>query len=444
MQTLQTAFPTFCKVPSALMRGLRRVVSSLWRGWRKSWRYLLGFVVFFIIFDIGLGFYATVQLNHQLDLIRQKGEPLTLEELVPAPIPDEKNAAVLYKRAQAKIHYKTESNYGPSDNPASNNSTLYTEKSIPTYTTPIEISSYLAKNAATINLIRQATTKPKCQFELTLDPYWGPNIKDASIYDLTRLLSLQARYEAETGRTDIAMQDMQRLFVMINHFSLLPINNSSQVILGRTRLANQTLAKVLLYARVSPTQARAFEASLPVIDLNPLAYRDFLIDRITSINGFESSAWPYYLLFNDNFPAETSLLKFRGMLNLITTPLRKLDEICALKLFAITYERYHDVPVPMSPKYRDAEVDKLDKEIPWYAIGTRYTPLVLPNNIPGKIETARRERIVVGAGGISYEISSVPNNVKITGNILGKRIAERFVWWKNVSVSRCWQNISFI
>jgi hypothetical protein len=223
-----------------------------------------------------------------------------------------------------------------------------------------------------------------------LDPYWGPNIKDASIYDLTRLLALQARYEAETGQTDIAMQDVMRLFVITHHLSATPLNNSSRVILGRTRLADQTLAKVLLSASLSPTQARAFEASLPEVNMDVPSEWDFLIDRITNINAFESSSWPY-ILFDDNFPAEKSLYTFRGMLRFVTNPVRKLDEVSTLQF---TYESYKEVPFPMTPHYREARITEEIDRIPWYAIGTKLTVDIAPSHTLEYMETYRRQRII--------------------------------------------------
>jgi len=363
-----------------------------------SWRYLLGFVVLLIVFDIALGIYATAQLNHQLDLIRQKGEPLTLEELVSPPAPGEKNITNIYRRAQANIHFEIDHTTVPPPD-AEDNGTPYDFKYIPTYTNEKQTAAYLAKNGVAINLIRQASSESKYYFDLHLIPYGvdsGIWVKGVNVYNQMNLLSLQAIYEAHTGNTNAALQDVRHLFLMMQQFSTIPNGTNLGQTHQRIFKANEILSKVLLTARISPAQARAFEASLPTIDLKPLAYRDFLVGRITSINRFEFSSWPY-LLFNDNFPAETSLLKFRGILNLITTPLRKLDETRALKWLAITYKRYHKLPFPMPPQYLKTQMGEINAEMdkePWYAIGTKLTAGVFPDNIAERIEIARRERII--------------------------------------------------
>ena len=168
---LRRAFPLFSKIPACVCRGLKKFASFLWRGWKKIWRYLLGFIILLIALDVALGIYATAQLNHQLDLIRQKGEPLTLEELVPPPAPGEKNVTGLYKRAQANIHFETEhTTFPPAE--GEGKGTPYDYKYIPPYKNVRQTAAYLAKNAVAIKLIRQASTEPNIRFDLDIYPYW--------------------------------------------------------------------------------------------------------------------------------------------------------------------------------------------------------------------------------------------------------------------------------
>ncbi|MEO6908938.1 MAG: hypothetical protein ABI210_13715 [Abditibacteriaceae bacterium] len=336
-----------------------------------------------------------MQLNHQFDLIRQKGEPLTLEELVPPPAPDGKDVTSLYRRAQTKIHFAIQYGAAPPDDPEGKAS-YSAYKYIPTYTNKKETAAYLAKNAMAIKLIRQASAEPNIRFDLDLDPYLGASVKGVNDFDLIHLISLQAIYEAHAGNSNAALQDVRCLFLMAQQFSTIPDDMSVAHTYIKTNRANDTLSKVLLYTKFSSAQVKTFESSLPVINLKALAYRDFLVDRIMSIYNFEYFAWPEPV-WEDTFPAETSLLKWRGILKLITIPLQKLDETCALKLWPITYNRSKNAPFPMPPNYQENQGDKLVEELskqPLYAIGTRFTPFILPDGIPGQIEIARRERII--------------------------------------------------
>lgn len=47
------------------------------------------------------GHYADSQIQAEIDAIRARGEPLLAKDFIPSPIPDEQNAAELYKRAVA-------------------------------------------------------------------------------------------------------------------------------------------------------------------------------------------------------------------------------------------------------------------------------------------------------------------------------------------------------
>ena len=225
----------------------------------------------------------------------------------------------------------------------------------------------------------------------------GVEIKDVNPSYLMHLISLQAIYEAHNRNTNAALQDVRCLFLMTKQLSTIPYLGRASRTAIKLNHSNEILAKVLLYTKISPAQARAFEASLPTINFKSLADRDFLVDRIMCKYSIESSPWPY-IVFTSRGMTDTSSLPFWRTLKLFTTPIQRLDEANALKRAAINYRRNQKTPFPMPPKYRDIQIqitNNEDEKMPWYMIGTRFfAPGVLPSKIPGSMETKRRERII--------------------------------------------------
>ena len=75
---------------------------------KKRWRWakrvcgaLIAFVVISLIARIWWGLHAEGKLQEVLDRIAARGEPIRWADLAPPPVPDERNAALLYKQAAA-------------------------------------------------------------------------------------------------------------------------------------------------------------------------------------------------------------------------------------------------------------------------------------------------------------------------------------------------------
>jgi len=73
---------------------------------RKRFRWLKRICVFLVVFHgvtiaarIWWGLYADARLREVTDRIRARGEPLEWSEFAPEPVPDDENAALLYKKA---------------------------------------------------------------------------------------------------------------------------------------------------------------------------------------------------------------------------------------------------------------------------------------------------------------------------------------------------------
>ena len=72
---------------------------------KVRWEVLTALALF-IAFPAGLWFYRDYTLARalarELEALRASGAPLAYEDLVPAPVPDEENAALLYEQARLR------------------------------------------------------------------------------------------------------------------------------------------------------------------------------------------------------------------------------------------------------------------------------------------------------------------------------------------------------
>ncbi|MDQ3812668.1 MAG: hypothetical protein M3347_01800, partial [Armatimonadota bacterium] len=115
-------FPTFRAAPQKMRRGgrvlwyfLKRCLSGLrwlfsrrgvpWRvvRWLFSRRVMLRLFIVAVMLHIGFNIYASIVLNRELATLRSRGEPLTLAELAPPPVPAAQNAALVYEKAAAAL-----------------------------------------------------------------------------------------------------------------------------------------------------------------------------------------------------------------------------------------------------------------------------------------------------------------------------------------------------
>jgi len=325
------AFPTFRAIPAALLKAVR----CLGRGWKKSWQYLLAIIIIIAIAYTALDIYATVELNHQLNLIRQKGEPTSIEEIIPPKVPDSKNAAILYKQAVASLK--------------ANGINVGLNGNIPAQLEKDKASAFLAKSVKAVDLIRQATAKPHCRFDIDWQHLLVTQYSElGEMRDLTRLLSMQAIYEAETGKNAMALKDVRRLYIMVQQMSGEEFLMGALSQRAMEAVANRALAKVLLTTSMTKEQALNFQASLPMINWNMILHQALLTER-------------------------TFIIKYPAYLNLVKT-WRKLDTAWGLYYWQKIIADAENTPVPVPSDYGQNLKTQIEK-MPRYAFLSK---MVLP------------------------------------------------------------------
>ncbi|MEO6907469.1 MAG: hypothetical protein ABI210_06225, partial [Abditibacteriaceae bacterium] len=297
-----------------------------------------------------LNIYATAQLNHQLNLIRQKGEPLTLAEAAPQKIPDSQNAGILYERAEKALKLKRKQQY------------------ISEGLSQKEKDTILAQNTAVITLIRQATEKPDCRFNVVDWSHPFTYLIPGAEYmgQFASLLSWQASKEAESGNTNSAFQDVKRIYIMAGQLSKDPFTMSAIVTGFIETTANDTLAKVLLHGSLSASQARLFNSSVPVIDWNTVWYRSLITERTFTLEVYRNTPQ----LMGNLGENRTFFFKLTWLLWRSLPPLQKLDETYSLQIWHEILDNAGKLRSPFTLTSKP-NVDKEIMHAPWYAIASK-------------------------------------------------------------------------
>lgn len=348
------AFPTFRAIPS----GTLKVILWLGRGCKKNWHYLLGIIIIIALTYSALDIYATAQLNHQLILIRQKGEPLILAEAAPPKISDSQNAAILYERAGKTLKLRLKQKY------------------LMNGMKKKERDAIIAQNTDVIALIRQATAKPKCRFDVDWNHPFNVLFPEVGyMHQLALLLSWQARHEAESGDTNAALRDVNRLFIMSRHLSEEPVMISALVASSIETLANDTMAKVLLQSYLSVPQARDIKKSIPLINWNKVWYHALITERTFTLENFRDA--PH---MTERMSPDPSFSPLFWLLWRVLLPLKKIDETYSLQIWQMMIDNASKPRPAFSLKY-NFNFDEQIMHTPWYAVATK---IVLPQFSPSE------------------------------------------------------------
>lgn len=154
-------------------------------------------------------------------------------------------------------------------------------------------------------------------------------------------------------------------------------------------IANDNLAKVLLHSSLSESQARDFNASVPVIDWHRVWHRSMISERTFSLEVFRNPSQVISMLGanRSSFP-RLSWLTWRTL-----PPLRKLDETYSLRIWQEILDNESKPRPPFSIMSND-NIDKKVLQTPWYAMTTK---ILLPfgtfyQERSNRSEAQRRQR----------------------------------------------------
>lgn len=287
-------FPTF-RAAGRLLRRLGRLA-----GW--GWRFLRPVLAALVLFVLGAYVATNVtagrELEHELALVRQQGEPLSLTEAAPAPVPDDENAALVYEQAFNALPRRVE--YAPKVANAREQrlaredeallSDFFSDKpEIRNRVTMAQVRGTLVGTKEALALARQAAAMPQCRFPVDWEAGAGALFPHyAKLRSLARLLAAHAVVAAADGRTEEAVSDLEAVVGLARHCGE-PLLIGQIVQYACLSIGCDALGRVLEVSSPDEAECRRLAGSLAGVDLYAPFERAIITERVFGLWCFD--AW---------------------------------------------------------------------------------------------------------------------------------------------------------
>lgn len=361
-------FPTFRALPRNLLLLPVRI-------WRKTWRFNLTALILLVIAHTIFNFIAGRKLEAEINRIRQAGEPLTLEEAAPPPIPDSENAAVLYQKAFKP--FQVDENTEKIKDQELETLAKFVEwhpgqkKPRPTLA---QATAAVAKKEPLFKLLEEASLRPACRF--SVDWAAGFEARFPYLWQIrlaTRLLTAKALVDSSQGDAEKAMNDLAVAFRAANHLAPEPTLINQMVRMACIAIIFQQFPAILEAAPPDITQSRAlYDLLATAEDRAPYIHamegeRCFGLGLFDLLQSKKADRFLYSIAGYDydRESAPTGWRMFVGLwpaIRPIWSPFLKLDELHYLELMQ------KQISLAAQP-YRKAhkQYQTLDQDHPWYA-----------------------------------------------------------------------------
>ncbi len=162
-----------------------------------------------LISHTALDIYVRMAFRKDMQRIEKMGEPVTLDDIARAHIPDGENAAILYQRVFSLIDASGDELSPVGKVKVASDPAEWTEEQ------KEKIPAILARHDEVFEILHEASLKPQCRFDLSYhDPDYmfqhPPYGKSKSGLwrgtSLARLLSIKSALDSEDGQIDMAIQ----------------------------------------------------------------------------------------------------------------------------------------------------------------------------------------------------------------------------------------------
>ncbi|MFH1905504.1 MAG: hypothetical protein ABIK53_08300 [bacterium] len=187
-----------------------------------------GLLILSIIIHTILNIVWGRELRAKLAELKAKGEPITVAEFRPAPVPDNENAAMLYNKVFVLMTSEEGKPYIPNKDGGKLNKTITIIEDVKSYS---DISKWTERQRQEISklvdssdmqyiyaLLEQASKRPECNFNLKYEDGAGMRLPQLSkMRALARLLCVKALIEADAGNPDKAFDTILTGLRISNH-----------------------------------------------------------------------------------------------------------------------------------------------------------------------------------------------------------------------------------
>jgi len=374
-----------------------------------------------IILHIILNITFSIQLRNKINELKKQGKPTTIAEIIPPPVPDEDNAAILYNKAFELMKNGEESNVKKLSTVEKYLKSLYDisqwtdeqKQEIPRLINSKEIQNIY-------RLLEEGSKKSKCRFNIEYEK--GPE-KIFFPYSFetqfsVKLLCIKALLEAESGNMEQAFNILLIGLKMSNHLKDEPTLISQLVRISGNTIIIKCIENISNSKSVPPQQTTLIMSGLPNhADITSLI-KCLDVERVAcGMWGFEqilqgkisSKEWNVW----DNEP-----LWIRFYPTYLFRPIQKKDFTCYLTAISKMQENfklpYYKIELQMgynpTPFYSGEQIPipkYWEEQIPKYCILTRAFISTLDRI--GRLEVEHQANIEICRTGLALKIFKAGN-----------------------------------
>ena len=257
-------FPTLKPFGRTLIRLLAGMILIPARGIRRRHKPILAVIAILIISHAVVTFVLGRRVQAEITSIRSEGNPTTAADLAGAKIPDEENAAVLYRKA-----FEFMSTEQGEDDSGVIGTVVSRSERAKDPTLWNKAAEVLPRYQGVISLIEQAQMRPKCRFPINWNQGFGAQFRHlAPMRRLAQLLYAQALIDAKAGKMDKALRSTGLAFKLSDSLKDEPTLISQLVRVSVISIGARTFTDVLEYGSIDETQAKRLYGTLSGISMD--------------------------------------------------------------------------------------------------------------------------------------------------------------------------------
>ena len=385
----------------------KRITSILkWTG--------ISIVVLAVIYAVLL-IWSTVRLRQAYAALAKDGRPMRMEDISPARVPDEENAALLYEIAILRLRAERGSEANPLEHEGYLSQHLLSGSLDPNGQEELARLLQTTCIEQALTAVEEGTQRPRCRFDIDYDKGQGTRFPPLSWFsNTTTILCAKAYVQANQGNAVNAWKTMETSLRLAQALRSEPFLVSQDTRMG---LGRRTIATLQRLCQMSPP------------DLQQMACLDGLLKPfdddgpwITSLDGERLLGERVFLQtsLRSRLSWAVSLDDCGDLRGVIQSYVRAIPVLfkATLQLDHVAYLGWmrQDTEVAMSPYSRqDGEIEKQwINGLPWYCPLTRNLrpsfSAYKSNWVRAKAEV-RITRVGLAALGYRHAHGSFPENL---------------------------------
>ncbi len=253
------------------------------RGLKLLGKIVIVIALVVIVTDLVLTLVLSRKVASEIAKLKASGEPTTLADIAPKKVRNSENAAVIYARVFAEM----EEPLTDEDSEAFS-SLLSPEKRLDDPASWARGMKVLERNRHVIDLIEQATSRPKCVFPVEWEKgaaALSPHLP--KLRSLARLLAADAIVSAVDNRPDEAVRSLALGPKLSESLAEEPSIISQLVRYAALRIHARSLELVAQETQIDSDQAKRLYYALASIDLNPGYARAMRMETVFGLWSFD-------------------------------------------------------------------------------------------------------------------------------------------------------------